>query len=378
MLFFTRDERIRYLGFDDRWAAVLGMPLLSGIAFLIFTGNDEVLTTEKVIFCLLVGVAHTTTYWILNRALVVQLRRRLPHQEQTTRRLGYTLLGSLGIVIAVELLAHLLFQRLLPEVAEAGYAESPIVFQIVIAQVLCLLVVAIYESIYFFAKYRYSLVEQERLARANMQAQLTALKQQINPHFLFNSLNTLTNLIPEDAAKATVFTQRLAAVYRRILEYRHQDLLSLDEELTALRDYVFLMQTRFEDKLRITYNRGAGPSQLSTGPASASPVGAMAVVGSVVPLTLQLLVENALKHNVVSQEHPLTIDITVTDEEIIVTNSLHLRSRPLHSTGWGQDSIRRRYRLITDRPVRIEQTAVYYRVRLPLILSEQMVHYATA
>ena len=365
MLFFTRDERIRYLGFDDRWAAVLGMPLLSGIAFLIFTSNDEVLTTEKVIFCLLVGAAHTTTYWILNRALVVQLRRRLPHQEQTTRRLGYTLLGSLGIVIAVELLAHLLFQRLLSGVAEVGYAESPIVFQIVIAQVLCLLVVAIYESIYFFTKYRYSLVEQERLARANMQAQLTALKQQINPHFLFNSLNTLTNLIPEDAAKATVFTQRLAAVYRRILEYRHQDLLSLDEELTALRDYVFLMQTRFEDKLRITFNQGAGP-QVETSP------------GSVVPLTLQLLVENALKHNVVSQEHPLTIDITVTDEEIIVTNSLRLRSRPLHSTGWGQDSIRRRYRLITDRPVRIEQTAVSYRVRLPLILSEQMVHYATA
>ena len=366
-MLLTRDQRLRYLGFDDRWAALLGIPLLSGIAFLIFTANDTVLTTEKIVFCMLVGLAHTTTYWVLNRALVVQLRRRLPHQEQTTRRLAYTLLGSIAMVIVVELAAHVVFQGLLPGVADAGYAEAPVLFQIVIAGVLCLLVIAIYESMYFFAKYRYSLLEQERLARANMQAQLTTLKQQINPHFLFNSLNTLTNLIPEDADKATVFTQRLSAVYRRILEYRHQDLISLDEELTALHDYVFLMQTRFEDKLRITFNRAAGPQ-----------VGAATVEGSIVPLTLQLLVENALKHNVVSEEHPLTIDVTVSEEEIMVTNSLHLRSRPLHSTGWGQDSIRRRYRLITDRPVLIEQTQNHYRVRLPLVFAEQPARYATA
>lgn len=373
-LLLTRAERLRYLGFDDHWATLLGVPILSLVALVLFTASEEVLTPTKVAVCLGIGLVHTSVYWYLSRLLVVVMRWWFPRQEQTVRRIVLMIVAALVLVTGVELASRLLSTRVFPAIAEGGYGDAPMAFEFVVAFTLILLVMGAYESVYFFTKYRRSLVEQERLAKANMHAQLAALKQQVNPHFLFNSLNTLTNLIPEDGDKAVIFTQRLSAVYRRILEYRHHELIPLEEELEALRDYIYLMQTRFEDKLCVEWNTGAaGKSRLNTGLASA-----LQMQGKLVPLSLQLLAENALKHNVVSHDSPLRLSITVTPEEVIVTNSLHLRSRPtLHSTGWGQDSIRRRYRMVTQRPVIVEQTETHYRVRLPLLAAQQEARYAT-
>ncbi len=370
-LLLTRSERVRYLGFDDHWAMLLGVPLLSLLAFLFFAGagSGEV-TTGKIILCSTLGLLHTVIYWFLNRSVAVNLRYRLPRREQTVRRILLMLLGAVVIVLGVELTSRWLFTNHFPYVIEAGYGDSPLPFQLAVSFTLCLLVLAVYESVYFFAKYKQSILEQERLSRANVQAQLSVLKEQVNPHFLFNSLNTLTSLIPEDQRKATVFTQRLAATYRRILEYRQEELIPLHEELSALEDYIFLMQTRFEDKLQIRWNGGA----------ASSGVGALdvsQVQGQMVPLTLQLLVENALKHNVVSQSSPLRITISITAASVSVTNSLHLRTRP-SSTGWGQDSIRRRYRILTNRPVVIERTEDEYRVTVPLLPAAQPVAYVSA
>lgn len=355
--FFSREERLRYLGFDDRWALLLGVPLLSGIAFLLFTANDQAITNEKVVICVLVGTLHTLIYWLINRAMLMRTRRAFPGQHQITQRILALLASILLSVVIVEAFFSLVLDPLFPIITEVGYGDSSVLFQVSVSMTLCVLVLSIYESIYFFTKYRHSLVEQERLSRAHMQAQLSALKEQVNPHFLFNSLNTLTNLIPEDTEKATLFTQRLAAVYRRILEHRHEELIPLEEEVTALRDYIFLMQTRFEEKLHVEWHPGAGtqvPGKCWEGK-------------RIVPLSLQLLVENAIKHNVVSQAAPLRIRITVTEEDITVTNSLNLRSRPQASTGWGQDNIRQRYRMVTDRPIEIECTDTQYRVTLPLL-----------
>ena len=360
-IFLNHDERLRYVGFDDRWAILVGVPLLSAISVPLFTANQEP-TVARLMTCLLIGALYSGVYWAATRTLVISLRRRLPRQDQTTRRLLYTLLGSVAIVTTFELLMETVLTGLFPGLRQAGYDTSPVLFKIIVSLTLSLLVVAIYESIYFFTKYRSSLLEQERLSRANMQAQLTSLKEQVNPHFLFNSLNTLVNLIPEDGEKAVDFTQRLSAVYRRILEYRHHELIDLQEELSALRDYVFLMQTRFEDKLIVEWDTAAGSQ----------------VQYRIVPLSLQLLVENALKHNVVSQERPLTVRIAVAAGQITVANTLHLRPRPLHSTGWGQESIRRRYRMITPRPVHMARRDDWYVVSLPLIAESEATRYATA
>ncbi|MEM9931061.1 MAG: sensor histidine kinase, partial [Bacteroidota bacterium] len=274
-----------------------------------------------------------------------------------------------------------IINHFLPFMIEAGWSSESQLFKISITFTLCLMVLAMYESAYFFKKYRHEQVKREQLAKENMQTQLAVLKQQMNPHFLFNSLNTLINVIPEDSEKAMLFTQRLAAVYRRILEYRHKELIPLEEELIALKDYVFLMQTRFEDKLVVkwgmsdrTMNAFLASTQVpSNEEQQCKPYKKEPTVPShlahhmVVPLSVQLLVENAIKHNVVSFDTPLLIEIVLDDAEITVRNRLNLRARKLTSTGWGHQNLEQRYQSLTGQSIVIRQSETEYSVSLPVV-----------
>lgn len=364
-IFFGPDERMRYLGFDDRWAMLVGILLLSLVSVVLFTANEAELSPTKLGICIGIGLLHTSVYWFFSRLLVVNLRAHLPLQEQTGRRILLMVSAAIVLVVLVELLSGLLLKLMVTHGGATDYVKAPIAFEFVVSLTLILLAMGAYESVYFFTKYRHSLIEQERLAKANMQAQLAVLKQQVNPHFLFNSLNTLTNLIPEDSEKAVIFTQRLSAVYRRILEFRHEELIPLEEELKALRDYIYLMQTRFEDKLIVSWNEPKLPERHDN-------------KVKVVPLTLQLLVENAIKHNVVSLATPLRIGISIDASKVTVTNSVRPRSYVAASTGWGQENIRQRYRMVTDLALGVECTTEYYRVTVPLLTDKNSLPYATA
>ncbi|PPK85619.1 histidine kinase [Neolewinella xylanilytica] len=368
-MFLTREARIRYLGFDDHWAIVLGVPTLAALASVIFVAGQE-LPPSALGVCMVMSLLHTSLYWWLNRRGVVYLRANYPLSEQTLRRIIFMLAYSATLVIVIEgTLNGLVFPRL-AFLEQAGYGKASLLFEACVALTLCLLVLAIYESVYFFSRYRHSVLEQERLTRTNVQAQLEILKQQVNPHFLFNSLNTLVQVIPEDPPKAVLFTQRLSAVYRRILEYRQRDLITLTEEIKALEDYIFLMQTRFEDKLRIVWSGAGAREQSIPEPESQD--------AYIVPLSLQLIVENAIKHNVVSQECPLTIEIAVSPDTVTVTNNLQPRSQRQVTTGWGQQNIRQRYRLTGDREMTVVVTPTHYRVSLPLVRVKSAAAYVTA
>ena len=351
-LFLNKAERRCLLGFDDHRVALIGIPLLAWVAYLLFKPAFPVEVTQTwsgVLTCYFVGLVHTSIYWLIMRAILIGLRQRLPRLEQTGRRIGWLLLGALVGVLTVELFAMSFIDPFLRD-GESGFISPPLLFTVAACMLLSVMVLAMYESVYFFVRYRQSLVEQERLAKANMQAQLAALKQQTNPHFLFNSLNTLADLIPEDPRLATQFVQRLSAVYRRILEYRHQELIDLGTELEALRDYVFLMQVRFQGKLRV---------ELEVEPAYHRAL--------VVPLSLQLLVENAIKHNVVSARQPLHVRVKASEDRIEVRNDYRPRERGDESTGIGQQNIRRRYELLGYSQVMMAVSDDSYTVRLPLI-----------
>ena len=353
-MFFSRADRIRYLGFDDRYMLLLGIPVLAVVAntFFVAALPPEALRVHEIGgFCYLIALMYTVIFWFINRQAVLWLRRRYAGPQFITRRIVLSLTVAVSVILVVELVQQLFVTHMLaPEVA-AAWPDPGLGFAVLMSFILCLVVLSIYEGIYFFTKYQQSLLEQEKLAKANMQAQLTALRQQVNPHFLFNSLNTLANLIPEDPTKATRFVQRLSAVYRRILEYRHEESVTLGAELAALDDYLFLLEARFEDKLSVTVDvpdalRGA----------------------RIVPLAVQLLVENAVKHNEVSRAHPLAIRIGVADDYLVVSNNYRPRSGAVASTGLGQVNIQQRYHLLTERPVRITANEARYRVDLPLLL----------
>lgn len=347
-------------------------------------------TGEQRWVCYGVALVFTTFYWIFGRVIILAVRSRLPEPEQVVRRMVWTLPLAAGMTFAVTVGVGSMLRYL-----GVGLDEMvpSFTFKLLMAFTLVMSIMFIYEIIYFGAKYKQANLDRESLARRNSQSQLAALRRQMNPHFLFNSLNTLANVIPEDSRKATLFTQRLSAVYRRILEWRHREIIPLGEEVTALRDYVFLLQTRFEDKLTVAWsldemlvNKDDGPPEISEsigGRGARVHPPRWGVGGDeeqwwnelpavlrhryVVPLSLQLLVENAVKHNVVSHAHPLRIDVHFGPDYVTVRNALRRRARREASTGWGLDNLKTQYALLSEREVRVYQTDEYFAVGIPLL-----------
>lgn len=201
----------------------------------------------------------------------------------------------------------------------------------------------------FFINWRESAVTAEKLKRENIAARYESLKNQVNPHFLFNSLNALTNLVYEDQDKAVKFIKQLSEVYRYVLDTRDKEMVPLVSEMEFMNSYMFLQKIRFGNKLRLNVN--------------VSPDGLF-----IAPLALQMLVENAIKHNVVSEEDPLSIHIYIEGEYVVVSNNIQERTSSGEvSSGIGLENIQKRYEFLTSRKVSIENDGKDFIVKLPLI-----------
>jgi hypothetical protein len=193
----------------------------------------------------------------------------------------------------------------------------------------------------------------ERLENQALKGQFEALKNQLSPHFLFNSLSILTSLIHEDAALSERFVRQLSKTYRYILDQRNQDLVLLKTELDFIRSYTFLLQIRFEQKFEVLVDV---PERLQ-------------VQYQIAPLTLQLLVENAVKHNRMSLHERLQIRIYTQADQLLIANVLQPRDQPESSTGVGLQNIVNRYSILTKRPVTYGQAGGEFIVSLPLLVN---------
>jgi len=191
--------------------------------------------------------------------------------------------------------------------------------------------------------------KQEIVAKTET-AKFESLKNQLDPHFLFNSLNVLTSLIGENPNLAEKFTTKLSKVYRYVLEQRNKDLVPIEEELKFAKTYMELLSMRFEDAVQFNIPDAIINNELK-----------------IVPLSLQLLLENAVKHNVVSSSKPLLISIYEENNHLIIENNVSPKEAIGKSTKVGLQNIADRYGLITDRPVKIENNNTTFKVSLPLL-----------
>jgi sensor histidine kinase YesM len=190
-----------------------------------------------------------------------------------------------------------------------------------------------------------------KLQKENLQSQFEVLKQQVNPHFLFNSLNVLTSLIRIDPTTAEKFTVQLSKVYRYVLENKEKDLVSLGTEMDFLKAYIYLLEIRFADKVSIKSTITERDAELY-----------------VVPLALQLLIENAIKHNTFSKKRPLTIEMFIDSEQMLhVVNNLQSRETQMLSTGVGLVNISKRYALLSERQPVFDITGDKFIAKIPLI-----------
>jgi len=186
------------------------------------------------------------------------------------------------------------------------------------------------------------------LKREKIESQFEALKSQINPHFLFNSFNTLITIIEENPEMAVEFVEKLSDFYRSILQYREMEVISLKEEVELVQNYAFLLQKRFGDNLSLHLQNIDEQAYIA-------------------PLTLQILVENAVKHNIISKSRPLNIKVGVSDGYVTVSNNLQKKMALEVSTGFGLQSIVNRYALLIDKAVRIEEGETHFTVSIPII-----------
>lgn len=201
-------------------------------------------------------------------------------------------------------------------------------------------------------------VTQQKDIAVKATASFETLKNQLDPHFLFNSLNVLSSLIEENPKKAQEFTVALSKIYRYVLDQKDKNLISVEEELNFAKLYVSLLKMRFEDAISVNFDIDATINDFR-----------------IVPLSLQLLLENAIKHNIISDQKPLQIAIFKEDNYLVVQNSYQKKQTFEKSIGIGLQNIMQRYNLVSNLEINIQQTEKHYIVKLPLISGESLVNF---
>lgn len=217
--------------------------------------------------------------------------------------------------------------------------------------VVFIIIASIIYAMSFFKAWRIQLEETENAKREALSLKYKVLQDQVNPHFLFNSLNVLGSLIDLDTDKAKIFTRELSLFYRELLTLKDHDIMPLSDEINFVKRYIFLQQIRFGEALQIDFAANENTS------------------GMVIPMSLQALVENAIKHNEISKSNPLKIVIAITDDhELIVENNLQPRPQLEETSGTGLQNLASRYQFLTGKEMTISRNGGYFRVVLPLII----------
>ena len=284
---------------------------------------------------------------IINR----YLDKKSPWFFSISRRVKKQLLWSFLWTVCVVIVS---FKTLPIHVFEEPYFRRSAVLGITFGFIFVLIFNAILFIHSFLFNWKKSLLEVETLKQAKMQSDYKVLQNQLNPHFLFNSFSTLISEIHYNPKQAIEFTQKLAEVYRYVLQKRNDITVPLHEELDFLNDFVFLHQKRMGNALVVNMNI---PDRYS--------------YHHIPPLSLQLIIENAIKHNCASEQNPLIITIEITDDKKLkISNNLQPQ-KTVCSTGTGIENIAQRFKMLTGEDIRVSKTPTTYSIELPLLLDAE-------
>lgn len=282
--------------------------------------------------------------------LIFRLNRHLPWSNKALPRLGLQLLFAVLIAICMSAL-FTLFSDLM------GRYRKPL-GQVMLANALIGIVInvvlmVIMEAWIFFNETKQARMLANKLERELSGIRFELLKSQINPHFMFNSLNVLSGLIEESNTKAQEFIEEFSSVYRYVLDTIEKPLVSLGEELDFVRSYMFLQQMRHGRSLYMDIDLPAGTTACL-----------------IPPMALQTVIENAIKHNIISKNKPLEIKVYLDNEALMISNNIQSKISSCHSTGLGQQNMLKRYALISNKLPEFTVKTNTYIARLPLLVNE--------
>jgi len=330
-----------------RHSIILLMSILFGY-LSIFPRVDQ--NPETVfLHSLLINFIYISVIWNVNLLFMFLFDRKF----EWNKHLRFKLFVNSIVAICLPVCVHILFSlAVFPIVKDSacqlGSKEN--LSYLIVSVSITLLVNSIFVAIEFFQFWKKSLLEKEELKRNSISAEFETLKNQINPHFLFNSLNTLSSLIDENPKTANEFVQKLSSVYRYVLTQKDKETVSLREELNFIESYLYLNKIRFGENLTCKID-----------------VADRYLENKMATLTLQMLIENCIKHNVISQNKPLQIEIGIEGDFVVVKNNLQPKMGNSESNGIGLSNIIHRYKLLGKEEVEVIENGLAFIVKIPMI-----------
>jgi hypothetical protein len=316
------------------------------IGFFVRLVKFNEFTADAQVKIFIVSLVLAIVFWESLRIVNYWLNRIYPFEHNLTGRIVIQLLIGSAIGVLVRLLIYQFGEPYLPFKLDelfvaatwALYATLPIGVNLG------------FFTVYFIDRWKDSLIKTERLEKEKSQVQFDNLKNQLNPHFLFNALTSLNSLIFDNQELASQFLQQLSKVYRYVLQNKDRNFVLLSTELDFIAHYVQLLETRFQGALNIKFEVTEESKEKA-----------------IVPVTLQILIENAIKHNIVDKDKKLLIEIFTVGDYLIVSNNLQTRKTVETSNKLGLENLKSLYKFLTDKPVLIEPTGDRFYVKVPLI-----------
>lgn len=333
----------------DGWFRLVGIPLVSLLSTLTFSAHIWLERPGYFPKVFLSALITAVLAWETCRRVLMRVRRRYPDLRQTSWRVILSWLGYAGVNFVITIIVYVFY-------FESDYWGYPIGFQgwlksYTTAMTFTSILAGVYEAVYFFQQWQRQQREAQELKRVALECQLDALRSQLSPHFLFNSLNVLSSLVAEDFDRAEQYVSELKRVYEYVLDASGRPLVTLGEELAGLQAYFFLLKTRFGNYLHLELEV---PEERYT--------------LQLPPLTLQMLLENAIKHNVVSASKPLVVRIqSPNPDHLLVVNNLQPKNQLVPSSHVGLENIRQRYAILGRPMPELWKTTTAFWVRTSLL-----------
>ena len=316
------------------------IPLLSNlIQYRKLSGLEAVLSN-------MLFIATSFLIWHGSVAIVSKVRRLQVVRQRIFLKVSMMCLSTAMYGFLISAASGLIWQKVFLSISET----RSVFFTGISCALIVIFLTLMYEVLFLSKERELDTKIVQQLDKELMSAELNSLKGELDPHFVFNSLTTLSHLISVDAEKAQIFTHKLAQVYKYLLINKDRELISLNEEMKFADDYFFLLRMRYDDKLSLSFSIGEYTEKIM-----------------VVPCSLQLLIENAIKHNQFSYEEPLKINIELNGEYLNVANNLRIKQYVPDSTRIGLLNLSNRYRLIYNKKIIIDKGEDMFVVKLPLI-----------
>lgn len=334
---------------QDKWLRIIGIPV-AVLPFVFFYLEEYGYDWRLFLMTFVWGVVSTATAWWVLFWWVMRVRSRFTRKSETGRRVFWTFAGYSLFTLILQPAETWGIAQIDPTglMAEPEFPRTYVI-HICLALTFVIIVGGYYEVTYYLYLYRQAVAESEAFQKARLQSQLDGLKNQVNPHFLFNSLNSLSALIWEDRQRAGEFLDELATVYRYLLQSSQCRLMPLRNETNFIRSFFFLLQTRYGAALELELDTQNAPKNRY-----------------LPPMTLQILVENAIRHNVTEADRPLRIRVEVGQETIIVTNTIQRKKDPVARLSGGLSHLDTLYGTLGLSRPRITDDGRTFRVELEL------------